>query len=45
MRFASLLLLTTLGCSADTYPRQAGVDAVHYEFRVSVSDDSDEIRG
>jgi aminopeptidase N len=45
MRFASLLLLTALGCSADTYPRQAGVDAVHYEFRVSVSDDSDEIRG
>lgn len=30
---------------ADTYPRQPGVDAVHYEFRLSLGDDSDEIAG
>jgi aminopeptidase N len=30
---------------ADTYPRQPGVDAIHYEFRLSLGDDSDEIAG
>src|SRR5215472_9655206 len=30
---------------ADTYPRQPGVDALHYVFRVTLRDDSDEIAG
>ena len=30
---------------ADTYPRQAGVDAQHYIFRVELRDDTDEIAG
>jgi aminopeptidase N len=30
---------------ADTYPRQTGIDAVHYVFRLTLSDDSDEIAG
>jgi len=34
---------TPLG--ADTYPRQAGVDAWHYVFRLELSDTSPEIRG
>lgn len=29
----------------DTYPRQPGVDAVHYVFRLSFSDDTDVIEG
>ena len=29
----------------DTYPRQTGIDAIHYVFRVSLSDSSDEIVG
>ncbi len=30
---------------ADTYPRQSGVDAVNYVFRLTLSDDTDEIVG
>src|SRR5262245_54656117 len=30
---------------ADTYQRQPGVDALHYAFRLTLSDDSDEIVG
>jgi len=30
---------------ADTYPRQSGVDALDYVFRVTLSDDTDEIVG
>jgi len=30
---------------ADTYPRQPGVDVQHYVFRVTLSDESDEISG
>ena len=30
---------------ADTYPRQPGVDAVHYIFRLELRDDTDEIAG
>ncbi len=30
---------------ADIYPRQPGVDAVHYVFRLTVGDDSDMIGG
>lgn len=46
--FASTLcigcfLLTPL--RADTYPRQPGIDVLHYTFRVTLSDDTDEIQG
>ena len=30
---------------ADTYPRQPGVDAIHYAFRLAVADASDRIAG
>jgi aminopeptidase N len=30
---------------ADTYPRQPGIDALHYVFRLALSDDTDEIVG
>ena len=30
---------------ADTYPRQPGVDAQHYVFRLTLRDDTDEIAG
>src|SRR5262245_11987785 len=30
---------------ADNYPRQPGVDVVHYVFRLSLSDDNNEIIG
>ena len=39
------LLLAGLSVWADTYPRQAGVDAEHYAFRIALSDLTDEIRG
>ena len=26
--------------AADTYPRQAGIDAIHYVFRLALSDES-----
>jgi aminopeptidase N len=31
--------------SADTYPRQAGVDILHYLFKLDLADDSDVITG
>jgi aminopeptidase N len=31
--------------AADTYPRQPGVDAIHYVFRLTITDASDEIAG
>jgi aminopeptidase N len=37
--------LTAATATADTYPRQAGVDAVHYVFRLTIGDASDEISG
>jgi aminopeptidase N len=43
------LAIVSLGCGgpafADTYPRQAGIDAIHYTFRLTLSDASDEISG
>src|SRR4051794_2128764 len=30
---------------ADNYPRQPGIDAQHYIFRVTLSDDNDEVAG
>jgi len=44
----SLRLVLALSASllfADTYPRQFGVDVQHYVFRVTLSDDNDEIAG
>jgi aminopeptidase N len=40
-----LLLLSSTGAVADTYPRQPGVDAIHYVFRLAVGDASNEIAG
>ena len=42
--FAGLYLCAFL-VSADTYPRQFGVDAQHYIFQVNLSDDTDQIQG
>ena len=39
------LLLFARPAWADTYPRQPGVDALHYVFRISFGDASDEIEG
>src|SRR4051812_21591167 len=39
------LLAVCAGLWADTYPRQPGIDIQHYVFRVTLSDDSDEIDG
>lgn len=36
---------TTVPVRADTYPRQAGVDIVHYAFHLTLSDESDVIEG
>ena len=33
------------GAAGDTYPRQSAVDALHYVFQVTLSDDSDELIG
>ncbi|HEX5475403.1 MAG TPA: M1 family metallopeptidase [Vicinamibacterales bacterium] len=41
----SLLLLFASGALADTYPRQTGVDAQHYVFKLTLSDASPEITG
>jgi aminopeptidase N len=39
------LTLTAPRSLADAYPRQPGVDAVHYVYRVTLGDDNDEISG
>ncbi len=39
------LVLCSLVAFADTYPRQAGVDVLHYVFRLTLNDDNDEIMG
>ncbi|HEY2783892.1 MAG TPA: M1 family aminopeptidase [Fimbriiglobus sp.] len=39
------LLLYVSPAAADNYPRQTGVDAIHYVFRLTLSDDTDEIVG
>src|SRR3954452_8803544 len=47
-RMKTSLLLGLSLCavlSADTYPRQPGIDVQHYVFRISLSDDTDEIAG
>ena len=40
--FACLFTKKTL---ADTYPRQSGIDALNYVFRLTLTDDTDEILG
>ena len=42
--YLCLCLLATVG-SGDTYPRQPGVDALNYVFRLTLNDDTDEIIG
>ena len=42
---ALLVAITTQVAHADTYPRQPGVDAIHYVFRLSFTDNIDEIAG
>src|SRR5215467_4867985 len=42
---AMTVLLCAIPLVADTYPRQQGVDAWHYVFRLTLSDDTDEIQG
>ena len=44
IRLASIGALTTFMTAFDTYPRQPGIDAVHYTFGITLSDESDEIR-
>jgi aminopeptidase N len=47
-RMRAPLLLSLSLCavlSADTYPRQPGIDVQHYLFRISLSDETDEIAG
>ena len=41
----SWLVLFSLIAFADTYPRQPGVDALHYVFRLTLNDENDEIIG
>lgn len=43
--FCLLAGLFTKTILADTYPRQPGVDALNYVFRLTLSDDTDEILG
>jgi aminopeptidase N len=43
LRFA--LALTATLAFADNYPRQPGIDVQHYVFRITLSDDTDEIYG
>jgi aminopeptidase N len=53
MRIAAPSWVTLIGgtillvppCPADTYPRQPGVDVIHYAFRLTLRDESDEIEG
>ena len=42
---ALVLLSISAASFADTYPRQPGVDAIHYVFRLSLEDSSDRIAG
>ena len=39
------LLFATAAALADTYPRQPGVDALHYRFHLTLTDDADVIEG
>ena len=39
------LALSSTDAAADTYPRQPGVDAIHYVFRLAMTDADNEIAG
>ncbi len=45
IRTLLLLLALDTAAVADTYPRQPGIDALHYTFRLTLSDLTDEIVG
>lgn len=45
IRTLLLLLALSTAAVADTYPRQPGIDALHYTFRLTLSDLTDEIVG
>ncbi|HEY1337626.1 MAG TPA: M1 family metallopeptidase [Bryobacteraceae bacterium] len=45
MKSLAAILLCAIAVLADTYPRQPGIDAQHYIFRVTLSDYTDEIAG
>ncbi len=45
LTIALLVLALSVSLGADTYPRQPGVDAVHYVFRLEMGDQSDAITG
>lgn len=45
MRYLVLSVLVATALRADSYPRQPGIDVQHYVFRVTLSDDTDEIAG
>ena len=50
IRAATIVLAVTAtlhggAAHGDTYPRQPGVDAIHYVFRLTIEDDSDRIAG
>jgi aminopeptidase N len=42
---ALLLIAPAIEARADTYPRQPGIDAIHYVFRLQLTDVSSEITG
>ncbi|HLK19578.1 MAG TPA: M1 family metallopeptidase [Bryobacteraceae bacterium] len=44
-RFLVAALLCSIQLTADTYPRQPGIDAQHYIFKLALSDSTDEIVG
>lgn len=44
-RVSALLLLFSAALGADTYPRQPGIDVLHYVFRLGLGDQSNEISG
>jgi aminopeptidase N len=44
-RFLLATFLSAIQLAADTYPRQLGIDAQHYVFKLTLSDSSDEITG
>ncbi len=45
MRSVWILPVLTAALYADTYPRQLGVDALHYAFRLTFTDASNELQG
>jgi aminopeptidase N len=45
MALTGVFSIGAFPCLADTYPRQHGVDVLHYAFQITLSDRSDEIVG